>query len=60
MSNRYPHQVLSRLANEEEKKAAEKLAEANGISLSALVRFLLIQAQRENWTLGIQRRRKAA
>lgn len=58
MSNRYPHQVLSRLANEDEKEKAKKLAKENGITVSTLIRFLIIEAEREGWSLGS--RRKAA
>jgi hypothetical protein len=60
MSNKYPHQVLSRLTSKEEKEAAEKLAKTNGISVSTMIRFLILQADRENWTLGLQRKRKVA
>ncbi|MDQ2999900.1 MAG: hypothetical protein M3Y08_01365 [Fibrobacterota bacterium] len=60
MSNRYPHQVLSRLTSQTEKDAAEKLAKDNGISVSTMIRFLILQAEREGWQLGIQRKRKVA
>lgn len=60
MATKYPHQILSRLASAEEKEKAEALAEANGVSVSSLVRLLLIQAAREGWTVGVHRKSKAA
>ena len=62
MSNRYPHQVFSRLASAEEKATVEKLAKDNGLSISNAVRLILLQAAREGWTLrmGRQARKQAA
>jgi len=59
VKNRYPHQVLSRLISAEEKEKAERLAKTNGVSVSSLIRLLLIQADREGWTVGVTRKRAA-
>lgn len=52
MTAKYP--VQSRLLTQEEKEKAEGLAARNGVSLSALIRLLLMEADREGWTLRMQ------
>lgn len=60
MGARTSFPVQSRLQTEEEKAIVEKLAESNGVSVSALIRLLLLQAHREGWSLEMQRRKRAA
>ena len=57
MTTRFP--VQSRLLTEDEKTKAEGLAARNGVSLSALIRLLLLEADREGWSLSVQRRKVA-
>lgn len=60
MSNRYPYQVQSRMTAQEEVDIAKKLAKDNGISISAMVRLLILQASREGWAVGIHKKRRPA
>jgi hypothetical protein len=57
MGSKFP--IQSRLATQDEKDRVEKLAERNGVSVSALLRILALQADREGWSLEVQRSRKA-
>lgn len=60
MPGKYPHQVLSRLSTKEEKQNAKNRAKANGISVSVMIRLLLLRAEREDWSLSTSRKQKAA
>lgn len=60
MPGKYPHQVLSRLSTKDEKENAKKRAKANGISVSVMIRLLLLRAEREDWSLHVNRKQKVA
>lgn len=59
MGTRASFPVQSRLLTQDEKARVTGLAERNGVSVSALLRILALQADREGWSLEVQRAKKA-
>lgn len=59
MTRNQTYPVQSRLLTEEEKRNAEARAKRNGLSLSALIRILLLKAEREDYRVDLGRPRKA-
>jgi hypothetical protein len=59
MSMRTSFPIQSRLLTQDEKDRVSGLAARNGVSVSALIRLLALQADREGWSLEVQRKKKA-